>query len=193
MCNSFKAIDLCICKYSKPDHIWQWVACYWEHAVCTPASGASNLLKYHGMYVNISMEKGHHTDYYPFCSIAKLFQSQGRTFLWAFVFLCAFNSHQATRNTYCSLLQASLYPEGRERCELFSSKSSHQHDAAFYLCFCCNLVLKLTILQSWLKQDLIHPTRVYQPLPWCQMLVLVLCSNLKLLISHESCACSQDC
>lgn len=66
------------------------VACYWEHAVCAAASRALNMLKYHGMYVNISMEKGHPTDYYPFCSIAKLFQSQGRTFLWTFVFPCAF-------------------------------------------------------------------------------------------------------
>ena len=38
--------------------------------------------------------------------------------------------HQDTRNTYCSLLQASLCPEGREGCELFKSKSSHKHDAA---------------------------------------------------------------
>lgn len=37
--------------------------------------------------------------------------------------------HQDTRNTYCSLLQASLCPEGREGCELFKSKSSHKHDA----------------------------------------------------------------
>ena len=40
------------------------------------------------------------------------------------------HSHQDTRNTYCSLLQASLCPEGREGCELFESKSSRQHDAA---------------------------------------------------------------
>lgn len=38
--------------------------------------------------------------------------------------------HQDTRNTYCSLLQASSCPEGREGCELFKSKSSHKHDAA---------------------------------------------------------------
>lgn len=38
--------------------------------------------------------------------------------------------HQDTRNTYCSLLQAPLCPEGREGGELFKSKSSHKHDAA---------------------------------------------------------------
>lgn len=67
------------------------------------------------------------TLYYPSFSIASLF--------WSHVALSicvspCLHFHQDTHNTYCSLLQASLCPEGREGCELLNSKSSHKHDAA---------------------------------------------------------------
>lgn len=118
MCNNFKAIDLCICKYSKHECIRLRVACYREHVVCTPVSGAFNLLKYHGIYVNISMENGRHTSYYPSFFIARLFWSQGRTFLRAFVFHHAFTSvtTPVTHIAVCCRLLYALRGEREASC-----------------------------------------------------------------------------
>lgn len=114
MCNNFKTIDLCIWKYSKHESIQPRVACYSEHVVCTPASGAFNLLKYHRMYVNISMERGHNPFYYPSCFIASHFWSQGRTFLWTFVFHRAFISIK-TPITHIAVCCRLLYALREER------------------------------------------------------------------------------
>lgn len=117
-------MDLCICKYSKHECIRPWEVCYWEHIVCTPASGTFNLLKYHRIYVNISMEKGHHTFYYPSFFIARLFQSQGRTVLWAFVFHCAFTSIK-TLVTHIAVCCRLLYALRGERGVSCSNPNPH--------------------------------------------------------------------
>lgn len=174
----FKAIDLCICKYSKQDHIWQWVACYREHAVCTPASRALDLLKYHGMYVNISMERGHHTDYYPCCFIARLFQSQGRTFLWAFVFHCAFTPIKppVTHIAVCCRLLSTLREERGVSC---SDPNPHINtmqpfNSAFVVIqFQNSPFCKPERGRTWYTQHAWSP--LAQPQPCCQTLMLMLC------------------
>lgn len=66
----------------------------------------------------------------PFLLHCQSFLEPGKDVSLSICVSLCLHFHQDTRNTYCSLLQASLCPEGREGCELFKSKSLHKHDAA---------------------------------------------------------------